>query len=102
MPRTHKKSDVGNISALLPQQPTQRDEQIQELQADVKALRKWTGRHENRHGDDAAMLGRVLDDLKDHTNNHHGRTSELKRGASIGTVLGLIAVVTEIIRRFLL
>ena len=76
------------------------DGQIQELQDDVKALRKWTLNHDERHGDDADMLGRVLDNIKIHTTNHHGRTSEIKRGASIITILAILAGAVEVMRQF--
>ena len=78
------------------------DGQITELQNDVKALRAWTGRHEERHGDDADMLALVLADLTKHTTNHHGRTSEIKRGASIVTILAILAGAVEVMRQFLL
>ena len=77
------------------------DGQITELQDDVKALRKWTGRHEERHGDDADMLQRVLNHLDTHDSNHHGRVSEIKRGASIITILAILAGAVEVMRQFI-
>lgn len=75
---------------------------LKDIKSDIKSLRKWTGRHEKRHGNDADMLGRVLDDLHNHTDNHHGRTTELKRGASIVTILAVLAGLTEVLRQFVL
>ncbi len=74
-------------------------DKLTDMESDIKALRAWTGRHEERHGDDADMLALVLSDLTKHTTNHHGRTSEIKRGASIITILAVLAGVVEVVRQ---
>ncbi len=68
---------------------------------DVAEVKRWLERHEERHGDDADMLGRVLDDLQTHLTNHHSRLSTMKQGGYIGTVLALLGAVAEILRRLL-
>ncbi len=69
---------------------------------DVAEVKRWTERHERRHGDDADMLGRVLDDLQVHLTNHHGRLSTIKQGGAIGTALALLGGLAEILRRLFL
>ena len=75
---------------------------IDRIASDVKHLKKWTELHQERHGDDADMLGRVLDNMETHTSNHHSRTTEIKRGASIITILAIFAAVVEVARQFVI
>lgn len=71
------------------------------MQEDVAALRSWTERHEKRHENDADMLGRVLDSLDDHQNNHHGRVSVLKQASGVTAIAALAVAAAEILRIFL-
>lgn len=77
-------------------------DQFDRIENDIKELRAWAARHEERHGDDADMLQLVLTHLNTHTKNHHGRTSEMKRTASIGAILAVLAAIAEVIRQFVL
>ncbi len=77
-------------------------DKLNNIASDVAELKRWTERHEERHGDDADMLQRVLGHLDQHNTNHHGRASELKRTASIGAVLAILATAAETIRLFFL
>ncbi len=77
-------------------------DKLNNLADDIKALRAWTVRHEERHGDDADMLGLVLKDLDTHTNNHHGRMSQIKQGGWVAAALTLVLVLTEAVRLWLL
>jgi hypothetical protein len=58
--------------------------------------------HNKRHENDASMLARVLDNLEHHTQNAHGRVSEMRRTASIGAVLATLGAVAELLRRLFL
>ncbi len=71
------------------------------MQEDVAALRAWADRHEERHGDDADMLGRVLDSQHLHEGNHHGRTSVLKQAGGVTAIAALAVAAAEILRIFL-
>ena len=77
-------------------------DKLEAIAEDVKELKAWSARHEERHGDDADMLALVLKDLDQHTNNHHGRTTEIKRTASIGAALAVLATIAEVLRQFFL
>lgn len=72
------------------------------IAADVKELKAWSVRHEERHGDEANMLDLVLKDLQGHLTNHHSRLSTIKQGGYIGTSLALLGAVAEVLRRLLL
>ncbi len=74
-------------------------DQLDRIASDVKHLKKWASSHDERHGDEADMLSLVLKNMDTHANNHHGRTSEIKRGASITAILALLAALAETIRQ---
>ncbi len=75
---------------------------LETMAEDVDYLRRWSERHEKRHGNEADMLDIVLEHLNSHTSNHHGRASEIKRTASIATLLAVLAGIAEAIRQVFL
>ncbi len=77
-------------------------DKLDSIASDVSDLKRWTARHEERHGDDANMLNLVLEHLNTHTRNHHSRASEMRRTASIGAVLAIFAGIAEVIRQVFL
>lgn len=77
-------------------------DKLDSIASDVSGLKSWAVRHEERHGDDANMLNLVLEHLNTHTQNHHGRASEMKRTASIGAALAILAGIAEAIRQVFL
>lgn len=74
---------------------------LEEIKEDIKDIRSWQRSHDERHGDDANMLGRVLDDIKAHTANHHGKLSQARQAAIPVGLIGLLAAVIELVRQFL-
>ncbi len=74
-------------------------DQIDRIAADVKHLKKWNLLHDERHGDEADRLTLILSQLNTHDNNHHGRVSEIKRGASITAILAILAAIAETCRQ---
>jgi len=68
---------------------------------DVAGIKRWCERHEERHGDDADMLGRVLDQMKQHEGNHHSHLSTIRQGGSIGAALAILGALAELLRRLL-
>ncbi len=77
-------------------------DKVTEIANGIKELRAWTVRHEDRHGDDADMLALVLKDLDTHTNNHHGRVSQIKQGGWITASVALLVVLAEVLRQVFL
>lgn len=77
-------------------------DRLKRIEEDVADLKGRFARHEKRHGDDAEMLGRVLDNLDKHVGNHHGRASTIRQGSIVATAITLIYVVAELIRQLLL
>ena len=69
---------------------------LQDVADDVRELKGQFARHEERHGDDADMLGRVLDSLKEHTDNHHGTLSNVKQGGWVALLVTAAAVAAEL------
>jgi hypothetical protein len=78
------------------------DDTLENIEQDVRELKAQFARHEERHGDEADMLGRVLDSLSEHTRNHHGKASTMKQGSAVGAAVALLYVVVELIRQFAL
>ena len=76
-------------------------DKLDRIEKDVAAIKRWQERHEEKHGDDAAMLGRVLDSIKVHTDNHHGKLSQAKQAVIPVGLIGLLAAIAEIVRQFL-
>ena len=76
-------------------------DKLQLIADDVTKLKSWCERHEERHGDDADMLGRVLDHMVSHEGNHHGPASTIKTGGAIGTALAFLGILAEVLRRLL-
>ena len=77
-------------------------DQLKEIRDDVRELREWSARHEERHGDDADMLGRVLDSLQNHLANHHSRLSTIKQSSGITAALLMLGAFAELLRRLFL
>ena len=76
---------------------------LDDIREDVSYLREWVNLHEERHGDDADMLGRVLDHIAKHDANAHGRVSTIKQNTGVmAGVLTVLYVAVELLRRFFL
>ena len=76
-------------------------DKLDRIESDVKALRAWQNLHDERHGDDAAMLQLVLKQLSSHQTNHHGKLSQAKQAVIPVGLIGLLAAIAEIVRQFL-
>jgi hypothetical protein len=75
---------------------------LDDVASDVRELKEWSVRHEERHGDEAGMLQLVLTQLHEHDTNHHGRVSTIKRGGVMTAAVSLLYVAMELLRRFFL
>ncbi len=75
---------------------------LDEIREDVSYLRKWVSSHEEKHGDDADQLGRVLDQILEHRNNAHGKASTIKQAGGVTGLLTVLYVAVELLRRFFL
>ena len=80
-------------------------DKLDEIAADVADLKRsaarmarWADSHDERHGDEADMLSRVLDA---HEGNHHGTVSTIKQGGAIGTSLAILGVLAEVLRQLI-
>lgn len=74
-------------------------DRLNRIETELTEVRRWQERHEERHGDDADMLGRVLDSLTEHLHNHHGRVSQAKQAAVPVGLISLLAIIAEVIRQ---
>ena len=72
------------------------------IREDIAELKAWTQLHDQKHGDDADMLGRVLDQLLEHRNNAHGSLSKAKQAGGMTAVVTVVLVTLEVLRQFFL
>ena len=76
-------------------------DEVADLKRSADRMERWADSHDERHGDEADMLGRVLDQMEGHEGNHHGPASTIKQGGAIGTSLAVLGVLAEILRRLI-
>lgn len=74
---------------------------VADLKRSADRMARWADSHDERHGDEADMLGRVLDSMEGHEGNHHGTASTLKQGGAIGTSLAVLGLLAEVLRRLI-
>lgn len=73
---------------------------VNHLRADFERLRsdysKWTGDHTRSHNNTDERLNILLDELRDHGHNHHGRVSQIKQGGWVALMVTAAALAAEL------
>ena len=79
---------------------------MSDLKEDLDHVVEWTHTHDKGHlADDRrldiilGLLTRQKKDADTHSSNHHGARSEIKRTASIGTLLAVLVTLAEVVRQ---
>ena len=82
---------------------------MKDLKEDLDHVVDWTHTHDKGHLADSRRLDIILglltrqkEDAETHSTNHHGVRSEIKRTASIGTLLAVLITVAEVVRQLYL
>ena len=76
-------------------------DQLEEIQEDVRDIKRWIERHETAHSDDTRLLASIVDTLSTHQSNHHGPPHPLvlaRNGGIVAVISGAIIIVAEVIR----
>jgi hypothetical protein len=71
------------------------------MQEDVAVLRRWVEDHRKEHTADTELLASIIDQIHQHSENHHGRTSVLKQAGGVTAIAALAVAAAEILRIFL-
>ena len=75
---------------------------LHHIEQTMEDLKDWSARHEDGHNAQTRLLATTIESLTVHTENHHGKASQLRQGGILTTIVALLMALSELARRFLL